>query len=43
MSAFLRWREDNRVEEIAEEVFPENVFGVVAHAFGRDKVGRPVT
>ncbi|CAG8685543.1 11067_t:CDS:2 [Acaulospora colombiana] len=39
----LKWREEFKVDHLAKEEFPEDVFGKVGVISGKDKAGRPVT
>ncbi|PVG04713.1 CRAL/TRIO domain-containing protein [Serendipita vermifera] len=39
----LKWREEFKVDHLAKEEFPEDVFGKVGVISGKDKEGRPVT
>lgn len=39
----LKWRHEFKVDEIANETFPEDVFGPVGRMFGTDKERRPIT
>jgi hypothetical protein len=39
----LKWRHEFKIDELMKETFPEDVFGQVAHVYGIDKGGRPVT
>ncbi|KAF8637640.1 hypothetical protein AX17_002708 [Amanita inopinata Kibby_2008] len=42
LTATLRWRMFFNVEAAMEEQFPQEVFGQLGHAYGKDKGGRPV-
>jgi len=43
MISTLKWREEFKVDELATEEFPQDLFGSIGHVFGKDKGGRPVT
>ena len=43
MISTLKWRDEFKTDELSAEEFPRDIFGPVAHVFGRDKDGRPVT
>jgi len=42
MISTLKWRDEFKTDELVTEEFPQDIFGQVAHVFGRDKGGRPV-
>ena len=43
MISTLKWRDEFKTDELATEEFPRDIFDPVAHVFGKDKDGRPVT
>ncbi|KZP21072.1 CRAL/TRIO domain-containing protein [Athelia psychrophila] len=42
LTATVRWRALFKVEELANEEFPENIFGTLGHLCGTDREGHPV-
>jgi phosphatidylinositol transfer protein SFH5 len=43
MISTLKWREEFKVDDLANDVELRDAFSSVGHVFGKDKVGRPVT
>jgi len=43
LMATLRWRNEFKVDEIAKELFPYQLFGKLGYVYGHDKDRRPVT
>ena len=43
MISTLKWRDEFKIDELTTEQFPRDIFDPVAHVFGKDKNGRPVT
>lgn len=42
LTATVRWRALFKVEELANEEFPEKIFGTLGHLCGTDREGHPV-
>ncbi|KDQ13018.1 hypothetical protein BOTBODRAFT_112040 [Botryobasidium botryosum FD-172 SS1] len=43
LTSTLKWREEYKAAETADEEFPQDVFGGIGFVAGRDKEGRPIT
>lgn len=43
MAATLKWRHEQKIDELLEETFDDSIFGKVGYVSGHDTDGRPVT
>ena len=43
MVATLRWRDEQKIDDLLKEDFPHDIFGKVGYVYGHDVDGRPIT